>query len=263
VIEFLCPNGHKIHCPDEQAGRAAKCPQCGAKFHIPEPSQLDAREAAQSDSSVAQPALSDSGSNTAAGVAAGSGVAAAAKQESQIEFLCPNGHRLHGPASLQGRPGQCPECGSKFRIPSYDDVSEEEEMGQEIAVGRADGTDSGMALPQVEADEIVEPDHIEELREAEEIPDAPTEPVGAVHSMGGLFSKLWARKPGAGSVEMFLEGGDVLVPDRFADTLSRQSHGVFAVKESDGTYTLTVVAWDSVAKILVRGVGELPDEMSQ
>lgn len=35
MIEFLCPNNHRIRCPDEQAGRAAKCPKCGAKFVIP------------------------------------------------------------------------------------------------------------------------------------------------------------------------------------------------------------------------------------
>jgi hypothetical protein len=35
VIECLCPNNHKIRCPDELAGRAAKCPKCGLKFPIP------------------------------------------------------------------------------------------------------------------------------------------------------------------------------------------------------------------------------------
>ena len=35
MIEFLCPNNHKIRCPDDQAGRAAKCPKCGVKFLIP------------------------------------------------------------------------------------------------------------------------------------------------------------------------------------------------------------------------------------
>jgi hypothetical protein len=35
VIEFLCPNNHKIRCTDDQAGRAAKCPKCGEKFVIP------------------------------------------------------------------------------------------------------------------------------------------------------------------------------------------------------------------------------------
>ena len=36
MIEFLCPNGHRIRCQAEQAGRAAKCPRCGVKFRVPE-----------------------------------------------------------------------------------------------------------------------------------------------------------------------------------------------------------------------------------
>jgi len=42
----------------------------------------------------------------------------------QIEFLCPNGHLLHGPAQLQGRPAECPECGLKFVIPTYSEQPE-------------------------------------------------------------------------------------------------------------------------------------------
>jgi len=46
-------------------------------------------------------------------------------QEEIIEFLCPNGHKLSGPASLQGRPGQCPHCQSKFVIPDYSEFGTE------------------------------------------------------------------------------------------------------------------------------------------
>ena len=35
MIECLCPNNHKIRCPDDLAGRAAKCPKCGMRFPIP------------------------------------------------------------------------------------------------------------------------------------------------------------------------------------------------------------------------------------
>jgi hypothetical protein len=35
VIEFLCPNNHKIRCSDDRAGQEAKCPKCGVKFLIP------------------------------------------------------------------------------------------------------------------------------------------------------------------------------------------------------------------------------------
>lgn len=36
MIEFLCPNSHRIRCSDDQAGQKAKCPKCGVKFIIPE-----------------------------------------------------------------------------------------------------------------------------------------------------------------------------------------------------------------------------------
>ena len=101
-MEFLCPNGHKIHCPDEQAGRAAKCPRCGVKFRIPHPSEEDAPGTAADGPEVFRPQLSDSPTVETPPDA----VDGAAGLEPQIEFLCPSGHRLHGPASLQGRPGE-------------------------------------------------------------------------------------------------------------------------------------------------------------
>ena len=236
MIEFLCPNGHKINCPDEQAGRGAKCPKCGARFRIPHPTEVEARHAAGSDSDISEPELTDSGIAPFQ-----AGRVEPVEKEPQIEFLCPNGHRLHGPASLQGKPGQCPECGSKFRIPIYDDIQEEEEMEQGLGVGRADGgVDSDLARPQTI-------ETIEEIRDVEEIS-------AAEHSTAALFERFWAEKPDNGHVELHLPGGEILTPDRFVKPLSTQSHGVFAVKESAGTYTLTAVAWDSVVRMVVRGV---------
>jgi len=251
VIEFLCPNGHRIHCPDEQAGRAAKCPKCGVKFRIPAADEVAAHQTPVG-SDVAQPQLSDSGAEVA-------------EKEPQIEFLCPNGHRLHGPAALQGRPGQCPECGVKFRIPSYDDVSEEEEMERDISVGRADGSvDSGVGLPQIDTDRSAAAEPIEEITDIEEIPVAtPTGESRTGHPMASLFRRLWAEKPQQGSVELHLIGGERLVPTLFAAPLSKQSHGVFAVEEADGTHTLTTVAWDSVVRVVVRGLKKLPGEMAR
>ena len=135
VIEFLCPNGHKIHCQDDQAGRAAKCPRCGVKFYVPDSLAAGPPEVADFDSSISSFDWANLGMAEPAPPAAET----AGPKEPQIEFLCPNGHRLHGPASLQGRPGACPECNSRFRIPSYDDVSAEEEPEKEISIGRIDG----------------------------------------------------------------------------------------------------------------------------
>ena len=82
------------------------------------------------------------------------------------------------------------------------------------------------------------------------------------NSTSNIFSKLWAEKPHSAPVEVLLRNGQTVVPDRFAAALSGQSHGVFAVKEADGNHTLAVVAWNSVVRVLVRGVEKLPKEMS-
>ena len=64
--------------------------------------------------------------------------------EQIITFLCPNGHKLSGPASLQGKPGQCPHCSSKFVIPDYSefapdpDPADAEDVSGVISSGEVD-----------------------------------------------------------------------------------------------------------------------------
>jgi len=269
TIQFLCPNGHQIRCPDEQAGRAAKCPKCGVKFRIPELSEL---EVSESDSDVSPPELE----NTEGG--------ATRAPTEEIEFLCPNGHRLHGPATLQGRPGQCPECGSKFRIPSYDEVPDEEEEEseqQQISVGRMDGgVDSGLHLEEVAVQEKA----VEESAAEEEAAGGPIlqevvdgardsdiwKPLGPEAApaadgpgLSAVLAELWSEKAQGAVVELHLSDGETIAPDRFSETLSGGRHGVFAVQDPDGTHTVVVVAWDSVARVLVRGVKELPEGMRE
>ena len=261
MIEFLCPNGHRIRCPQEQAGRAAKCPKCGVRFRIPESSE--APEPSAGDSDVSRPELTDSGVHHSPSEG---GLRRTSAGEGQIEFLCPNGHRLHGPASLQGRPGECPECGSRFRIPTYEDVSDEEDTEVEIGVGRADasGPTSQRHIDRNEQDVV--PGDIEEIVEPPEQEPAgegsQREGLAGGHPLARLFDKLWSEKPRGAAIELHLGDGETLRPEQFAPALSGAGYGVFAVREGSGTHTLTVVAWDSIVRVLVRGVAELPDEMS-
>ena len=258
VIDFLCPNGHRIHCHEDQAGRAAKCPRCGVKFRVPSASEADIAVPSGSDPGTSSLGLTDSSiSKVPQDVPPG-----LSGEEPQIEFLCPNGHRLHGTASLQGQPGECPECGSRFHIPTYDDVTAEGDVTEEEAtepdtgVGRTDvGGESSIALPLVD-----ETGRRREFSREEEKRDI--EILSRGHPLAGLFCRLWAERPPEAPVELHLVGGETLLPDRFAPALSQESHGIFAVGEPDGTYTLNVVAWDSVVRVLVRCVAELPEEMS-
>jgi hypothetical protein len=219
----------------------------------------------------------------------------------QIEFLCPNGHHLHGPASLQGRPGECPECGSRFRIPTYDEGPADMAPDEEISLAGLDdqqapdpesspveepleiarlhdvpfSAEAEPALPPSPVSQAPEPIPLLEpepiLLDADAVPleaePVPIEPAGipaAVrHPLGELFAQIWADRGEAARVELHLTGGDVLVVDGFAKALSQRSHGVFGIKEPDGTYTLTVAPWDLIARVVVRGMRELPAEMKE
>ncbi len=260
MIEFLCPNGHKIHCPQQQAGRAAKCPRCGVKFRIPDPSELAEHVGGDADSDVLRPELTDSDvGQSASGIRAGS-----ASSDSKIEFLCPNGHRLHGPSRLQGHPGQCPECGSKFRIPTYAEAPPDEEAELEISLAGA-GEPGTSALLTDEVEQITETDFADQSphagRPARAAAIGRSAPSVASHPLAQWFAKLWADKPPGATIELHFGNGDRLVPEKFAKSSSPADYGLFAVKEPDGKYTLNAVAWGSIVRVLVRGVDELPQGM--
>jgi hypothetical protein len=277
VLEFLCPQGHKIRCSDAQAGRAAKCPRCGVQFLIPIPTEHEAPQVGH-DSAASVPELAQS---KGAGSSPSSPLRTRPK-EPQIEFLCPNGHHLHGPSSLQGRAGECPECGSRFRIPTYDDNQEQTAPEEEISLAGLDGDSAPIGsdtwrgeqpveiapLPSpapIDLDGepspppmLIEPEPIQ--LEPEVLPEVAAVPIG--HPLGELFTRLWAIK-GQGKVEVRLTGGEVLVAEVFAQNLSQRSHGVFGAKDAEnGAYTLTVVPWDSVERVLLTGVKELPGDIS-
>ncbi|RMF89721.1 MAG: hypothetical protein D6741_17565, partial [Planctomycetota bacterium] len=220
TIEFLCPNGHRIRCADDKAGLAAKCPQCGVKFRVPTLEEV--RAAASGDLSKLENA----------------------EIEEQIEFLCPNGHRLFGPKRLQGRPGQCPECGMRFRIPNYDSVPEEEE------------TESATRLSLAEEQPLVTPAALSDSLSVETSlgPESATtiahgEPAVAANDDTRLtpataspegwlrtFDVLWASRE-AGRFEVHLTGGAVLRPVKLArDPVSAEFIGL--VVEENGARSL-------------------------
>ena len=269
-LKFTCPNGHSISCHEKLSGRPAKCPQCGVRFVVPPLGQEQA-----------DPISKDSGLRVGGGEKNG-GVATAKKQapkEEQIVFLCPNGHKLNGPARMQGKAGQCPECGARFRIPSYEDEDEpapgEEE---EILTGEVVGDDVVFDANELEEIETIERSPFEQFLSpgsspngvgqavddaelvTDFVPALPELPAG-VHALAGIFSLLWKQREQGGTIEMQLKEGELLTPDFYSPDLSLATHGVFATKGKDGSFTITSVPWDAVMRVSLRKTEELPPDL--
>jgi hypothetical protein len=224
------------------------------KFRVPDAAELNLSEATGSDSNVSRPEFTDSGIGSRKLPSVGGRV----QREPQIEFLCPNGHRLHGPASLQGKAGECPDCGSRFRIPTYDDASPED-----IHLGRVEGHEVPAAPAPAEG-RPAGPPALAPVPTNESTPPA-TVSGGDVpgQGMATLFAQLWDLRPAGATVELRLRDGETILPDLFLKSASQQSRqAVFAVKDADGRLSIVVAAWQSVARVTVRGLTELPKELA-
>jgi len=344
-IEATCPNGHHIQCPDEAAGRTARCPKCAAAFRIPTPSTITS--GAAPGSSVNSGIVMAEAAPTIAGVAtmsagfhdplsglggesgssgepivakivetgsgsslSGNGAAVpnvVKAHAEQIIFLCPNGHKLNGPAKLAGRLGKCPHCDMRFQIPSLEELreaqtaaereesaqSETEATGQMPDNGSENETYSVTNTPDLNAaassaqDELetlfaaVRADQVRQIHQRtasasgigktsgiSSVTTAPgilPQPLAGLsethHPLADLVNRLWEEREHGGIIELHLEGGTLFLPDWFERTLSNKSHGLFAAQAADGTVTMTVVPWDKVARVVIRGVVGLPDGM--
>jgi hypothetical protein len=259
MIEFLCPNGHRIRCQASQTGRAAKCPRCGVRFRVPEATELNIPQTGDSGSSVFRPEFFDSG----VGGKWASDTAGAATKKRSFEFLCPNGHRLHGPMDLQGKPGECPDCGSRFRIPAYEEIPADEKTEEEIHLGPVNGhADSGIhrkaSAPPASRPYASDQGRPEERAAAS--PDVFSASSG--EAMASLVERLWKIHAKGTTIEIRLRSGENFAPERFLAKASRENgQGVFATNEPDATVTLVVIPWHAVDRIAIRGLKELPKEL--
>ena len=272
MIEFLCPNGHLIHCTEDQAGRAARCPQCGVRFRVPDPAQAEP-EAASAPGGVLPPPRAAPVPPLPSSVRRGP-----PSGEQIIEFLCPNGHRLHGPASLQGRPGECPECGCRFRVPSYEKVAEDEPLGEGISAGRADrrrdssetvfeaashGGASALGSARDTAGSKVAPDVPRSTGPT--VPDSAARPAPNVprHPLAVVVSRLWPAKPPGAAVELHLRSGEVVAVEEHVTQDWQLPYAAFAVRQPDGKFRLIVLPWDVVERVVIGGVEKLPDSSAR
>ena len=295
-IEVHCPNGHKLICPDDFTGTNVKCPRCGVLTEVTARSisrsgilkgvQIVA-ETNPSDSSVDLDQVADP--HEALTVKQKRSPIAAER----FSFHCPNGHRLKGPLSLQGRLGQCPHCDVKFRIPHAFEAAADvtrEAAREPASTPHLSGVDApssvarGETLPsfpavdedepsnaQAESAEPVVPDveidpvEVETIspitpappppsRWAEESPDAGT----SDHPLARLLATLWGEREHGGVVELHIGDGTVVAPDWWSRSLSNSGYGVFAQENRDGTYHVETIAWENVLRVTVRNIADLP-----
>lgn len=274
TITFLCPNGHQLSTKDERAGKPGKCPKCGTEFVVPEiTDEEDYTEDLPHEEAAGESGAPKTGSTATIGEPKSGGDGAAKTADAgMIVFLCPNGHRLNGPARLQGRPGQCPHCGAKFRIPSYEEMEQEESVEEEpedeIPVGTIVQDEAGTDQAALQGVEEISDDELEVVEELEpEVFQGKVEstspPTPGSASLADIVARLWTHKGENDIVEFHMEQGEVLKPDLFAGALSKKTHGVFAVIEVDDTFTVTSVPWESVKRVVFRQLKDLPKGLFQ
>jgi hypothetical protein len=291
MIEFLCPEGHRIRCPKEKAGRPAKCPKCGVGFRIPTIEELGLGESTVADSSLAGEEVAEAPAApppSPSGVGKQSAVSSSPTKERQIEFLCPNGHHLHGPASLQGRAGECPECGSRFRIPVINDPEAdpkplvEPEATTEPEIPAEEEITLENPMPLAEPEQVKTPEAMDSFQILDDNgsglagkPGASGEMGGAIlalpsgvngaqpgtHPLAALFIELWAARDEGSRVEVHLESGSVLLPDGYLKSHSQRDFAVLVARDPDGLSTVTVVPWNSISRIILRAVKQVPGEV--
>ena len=259
AIEFLCPNGHRLSSPEASSGRPGRCPKCQAVFRVP---QQGGARATPSDSGHSlsnleeAESLSARTSSSKLGIDVPPGQRNGGANDEVIVFLCPNGHKLNGPVNMQGKPGQCPHCGAKFIIPSYDDPAEEgslEIVDDDVTLGELerlqgsspvrDRSNSDSALP---------------LRGSGAGNDGRTV---SPHPMATAFTEVWEKRQIGRMVELFTTDGAKVTCERFRAASAQEHAGIFATRDEAGSLAVVVVAWDSVARVIMRGVRDLPPGM--
>jgi hypothetical protein len=270
MIKFQCPNGHPLSTSDDRAGTAAKCPKCQMPLVVPMASENGQAKAAGGSSTKGRVEATPTAPTPAPTPAT-----TPAPAGDLIVFLCPNGHKLNGPARLKGKAGQCPHCGAKFRIPEDDEeyLEDVEEVEEEpMAESMTEEEFAAEEVEEVDIEEITEfeeeylPEDEEdgELEPFEEAPptviDAFLTPVAeGVHPYAAIVAQLWIAKEPGQAIDLHLQKGEVFSPESFAESLSQPYFGIFGRREKEGNgHALIMLPWDSITRIEVRHVKQVP-----
>jgi len=131
---------------------------------------------------------------------------------------------------------------TESRAPSQDVVVDVEMVNSNVVEDE---------LPMIDMEEVVEVVGDNWLGANPTSSDAAS---GQLHPMSELMAALWSQRTPGTTIEVRLSDGEIIVPDGYAQELSRRSHCLLMVRAPDGTHTLTAMAWDAIARVSIRGV---------
>lgn len=223
MIEFFCPNGHRIRVDASLAGKSGPCSKCGVRVTIPSAS-TSAESAAKPFEPTPEP------SEPAPIFSESLPEPPSEEQDNPLAFDVPLAPTTGMPLTdmpLTDMPLEAPfvEVPTAVAEPSPD-----------------------VPVPPPAADDLFG------VQTTDASADAPW------HPSADLVARLWAEREHGGVVEVHHADG-VIVPNWYDVTWSRGTHGVFGSQAADGTVTITALAWDAVKKVIVRGVKTLPADM--
>ena len=206
-----------------------------------------------------------------------------------IRFLCPNGHKLNGPSSLRGKPGQCPHCGSRFTIPADEapapastPVPTPAPTEQPVAVSTEAPTSTPGATPGT-APVPLTPEPIVPApvtMPASEAPAPAPEPVQEIAAIDDWESarpagqaepearkdrpciaellSLWTSDGGEVTIEC--DGGQLFAIHEFSPSLSEGDFAMFATQGGESnTRTIHCVRWSNIVRVSAANCKELPE----
>ena len=76
------------------------------------------------------------------------------------------------------------------------------------------------------------------------------------------FEWLWSQRGnGIEELEVHLSDGNMFTPDYYFESSSSDECGVFATEEHMDAFELNIIRWESISRILVRNLTELPGEL--
>lgn len=241
TVVFHCPRGHRLVVAVRHAGKQGKCDKkgCGAPVTVPTPP-------------------------------AGSGAASGGEPAGDVELLeaVPpfEAPAPDLPPEVADDPAPPAEAAELEPLPEIPPASQ-----PAILVG-GPPTDVAPAVPATGWD-FIGADGAEPPTPAGAEAVEPSLPASGAWSEEGaeaeafdnptarLVARLWVERDNGGIVELHLVGGSVILPEWYDARWSRGTHGLFASQATDGTVTLTAVAWDAIQKVVVRQVQYIPDGM--